>query len=104
MKNEEAFSELEHKVSQTFVIPNNSSSVERVSLDDACVWNIVLSGEANASYIYKIRLIKNDETGITGIMNDGEVDGQSYDLNGVPAQSIERGKVYIRSGKRVIVK
>lgn len=97
-------SELEHKVSQTFVIPNNSSSVERVSLDDACVWNIVLSGEANASYIYKIRLIKNDETGITGIMNDGEVDGQSYDLNGVPAQSIERGKVYIKSGKRVIVK
>ena len=37
-------------------------------------------------------------------MNDGEVDGQSYDLNGVPAQSIERGKVYIKSGKRVIVK
>lgn len=97
-------SELEHKVSQTFVIPNNSSSVERVSLDDACVWNIVLSGEANASYIYKIRLIKNDVTGITGIMNDGEVDGQSYDLNGVPAQSIERGKVYVKSGKRIIVK
>lgn len=97
-------SERDDYKTQMVKIPANGTKVELITLDKEYVWNIVLSGEENASYLYKIRLLREGTSDIINIISDGDDNAQVYDLEGRPAQSIERGKVYVKSGKRIIVK
>lgn len=97
-------SERDDYKTQMVKIPAGDTKVELIKLDKTYVWNIVLSGESSASYLYKIRLLKEETSDIINVINDGDDNAEIFDLEGRPTQSIERGKVYVKSGKRIIVK
>ena len=58
------------------------------------------TGEAVAAYTFKLGTVD----GITSVDADGDADTTVYNLNGQRVEAMQKGRIYIVNGKKVIVK
>ena len=51
-----------------------------------------------------MKLNFGETTGIGSIVTDNDSEGEIYDLSGRRIESVSKGGLYIRNGKKIIVK